>query len=276
MPPEIELVPPEEQVARKKTEEKPPGSAEPRIASMPSEIKLISSEEQAVRKKAEEKPPKHVKPAASHIRKEPRIIVFMPERERRAGVPIIPGEPCCAKTCEILNNEIDRKTNILTTVASLGGTCESKSYRFMLYGTEALEDHRQNLKDKGVCRCIEETGAVSIMVPLIRAAEAAKNGKLTIPHSAAAMFRARPPEVIRDVHLKEKSIIPAENACCPASCKLLNKEIDTNNNILDNMELRGGPVVYKNPRYEALSYRAFHLQEYRNELKKKESCKCVE
>lgn len=241
---------------------------------MPPEIKLVPSEEQAVRKKAEEKP-KPVKPVTSKIRKEQRIIAFMPERERRAGIPIIPGEPCCAKTCEILNNEIDRKTSILTTVASLGGTCESKSYRFMLYGTEALEDHRQDLKDKGVCGCIEETGAVSIMVPLIRAAEEAKNGKLTIPHSAAAMFRARPPEIIRDVHLKEKSIIPTENACCPNTCKLLNKDIDKNNDILDNMELRGGPVVYKNPRYEALSYRSFHLQEYRNELKKRGSCQCT-
>ena len=243
---------------------------------MPLEIELVPPEGQTIRKKAEEKPLKVIKSIVPKVRKEQRILAFIPERERRAGVPITPGEPCCAKTCEILNNEIDRKASILTTVASLGGTCESKSYRFMLYGVEALEDHRQDLKDKDVCRCIEETGAVSIMVPLIRAAEVAKNGKLTVPHSTAAMFRARPPEVIRDVHLKERSTIPTENACCPNTCKLLNKEIDKNNDILDNMELRGGPVVYKNPRYEALSYRSFHLQEYRNELKKKGSCKCVE
>ena len=243
---------------------------------MAPEIELIPPEEQIVRKKAEEKPPKPVKPIVPKIRKEPRILAFIPERERRVGVPIIPGEPCCAKTCETLNNEIDRKTNILNTLVSMGGTYESKPYRFILYGKEALEDHRQDIKDKNICGCIEETGAVSIMVPLIRAAEVAKDGKLAVPPGAMAMFRPRHPEVVREIHLKEKSIIPTENACCPKSCELLNKEIDKNNDILDSMELRGGPAVYKSSRYEALSYRTFHLQEYRSELRRKGSCECIE
>jgi len=249
---------------------------------MPPEIELISPEEQVTRKKPKilkppEPPivPKSPKsPIVPKIRKEPRIPTFVPERERRVGIPIIPGDPCCAKICETLNEIIDRKTDTLETVISLGGTYESKTYRYALYGKEALEDHRQDLKDKNICGCIEETGAVSVMVPLIRAAEA-KNGKLAI-RTMAGMLRVRPPEILRTAHRGEKSIIPTENACCPKSCELLNSEIETNNKILDKMELRGGPAAYKSPRYEVLSYRNFALQEYRDELKKRESCRCTE
>lgn len=238
------------------------------------QVELIPREEQVVRKKAEEKPPKPAKPIVPKVRKEPKVPVFVPERERRAGIPIIPGDPCCAKVCETLNETIDRETDALETIISLGGTYKGKTYRYTSYARDALEDHRQKLKDEEVCRCIEETGAVSIMVPLIRAAEVTK-GKLTIPH-VAAMLRVRSPEVIRTIRREEKSIVPTENSCCPKSCQLLNNEIDQNNEILDKMELRGGSVVYKSPRYEALSYRNFALQEYRSKLKTEDSCKCIE
>lgn len=242
---------------------------------MSPEIELIPPEEQVVRKKKEVEEKKPVEPIVPKIRKEPKIPIFIPEKERRAGIPIIPGDPCCAKICQTLNDTVDRKTDILDAITSLGIKYKSKTYRFVQYGKETLEDHRQELKDKGVCRCIEETGAVSIMVPLIRAVEVAKNGKLAIPSSAAAMLRVRPPETIREIHREEKSTIPTENSCCPNNCKILNNEIDTNNKILDDMELRGGSAVHKSPRYEALSYRTFHLQEYRNELKKIGNCKCI-
>lgn len=251
MPPEIELVPPEEQVVRKKAEEKPPKPTKP-IVSKPIVFK----------------------PIVPKIRKKPKIPVFIPEKERLAGVPVIPGDPCCAKVCKTLNDTIDRNARILDTVVSMGGTQESKTYRYMLYGRESLEDHRQNLKDKEACRCVEETGAVSIMVPLIRAIEITKDSQLSIPRGAIGTLRVRPPEAIRAVHMGEKSTVPTANSCCTNTCRLLNKEIDANNKILDQMELRGGPAVYKSPRYEVLSYKTFHLQEHRNELKKRDSCKC--
>lgn len=253
---------------------------------MSPEIELVPAEEQVVRKKAEEKPLEPTKPIISKpivskpivpkIRKKPTIPVFVPEKERMAGVPVIPGDPCCAKVCKALNDTVDRNARILDTVVSMGGTQENKTYRYMLYGRESLEDHRQNLKDKEACRCIEETGAVSIMVPLIRAIEVTEDKQLVISRGAIGTLRARPPEAIRTVHRGERPIVPTENSCCSNTCKLLNNEIDTNNKILDQMELRGGPAVYKNPRYEALSYKTFHLQEHRGELKRKDSCKCFE
>ena len=230
-------------------------------------LEIIPPEEQKVRKKAEEKP------SVPKIRKEPVRIpkMIVSEKERRAGVPIIPGDPCCAKICEILNDDIDRNRDVLQTTVSLGGEkiYRSAIYRSLIYHIEALEEHRQDLKDQKSCQCIAETGAVSIIVPLIQARRA-KEGILT----KGIKFIA--PSVKKKRRLGEKSIIPSTNSCCPESCKILNKEIDLSTKILDNMELRGGYEATKNPRYEALLNKAFALQDYRSELKNKGSCKCIE
>lgn len=231
-------------------------------------LEIIPPEEQKVRKKAEEKP------SVPKIRKEPVRIpkMIVSEKERRAGVPIIPGDPCCAKICEILNDDIDRNRDVLQTTVSLGGEkiYRSAIYRSLIYHIEALEEHRQDLKDQKSCQCIAETGATSIIVPLIQARRAGE-GILT-----RGIKFITPSLKLKRTHLGEKSIIPPTNSCCPESCKILNKEIDLSTKILDNMELRGGYEATKNPRYEALLNKAFALQDYRAELKNKGSCKCVE
>lgn len=233
------------------------------------QLEIIPPEEQKVRKKAEEKP------SVPKVRKEPVRIpkIIVSEKERRAGVPIIPGDPCCAKICETLNNNIDRNRDVLQTTVALGGERIYKSaiYRSLIYQIEALEEHRQDLKDQNSCGCIAETGAVSIIVPLIQASKI-KEG---IP-TRGIKFVTPSVKKLKRTRLGEKSIIPPTNSCCPESCKILNKGIDLSIKILDNMELRGGYEATKNPRYEALLNKALALQDYRAELKNKGSCKCTE
>lgn len=232
-------------------------------------LELLPPEEQKVRKKAEEKP------SVPRVRKEPVRIpkMIVSEKERRAGVPIIPGDPCCAKVCETLNDNIDKTREILQTTVSIGGEkiYRSAIYRSLTYQIEALEEHRQDLKDQNSCGCIAETGAVSIIVPLLQAYKIKKG----IPVKGIK-FITPSPKRLKRTHLEERSIIPPTNSCCPESCKILNNTIDGATKILDNMELRGGPEVTKNPRYEALFNKALALQDYRTELKNKESCKCSE
>jgi hypothetical protein len=233
--------------------------------NMPFE--LVPAEEQKVRKKAEEKLfPKEYK---GPIRI-PKMIVS--EKERRAGVPIIPGDPCCAKICETLNDNIDKSRDVLQTTVALGGERIYKSaiYRSLIYQIEALEEHRQDLKDQKSCQCIAETGSVSIIVPLIQARRA-EEGTAT-----RGIKFITPSLKLKRTHLGEKSIIPPTNSCCPDSCKILNKDIDLSTKILDNMELRGGYYATKNPRYEALLSKMLALQDYRAELKNKGSCKCAQ
>ncbi len=229
-------------------------------------LEIIPPEEQKVRKKVEEKP------SIPRVHKEPVRIprMIVSEKERRAGVPIIPGDPCCAKICETLNDNIDKNRDTLQTIVSLGGERIYKSaiYRSLVYQIEALEEHRQDLKDQNSCQCIAETGAVSIIVPLIQA-QRAKEGTIT----RGIKFITPSPKRLK-IRYGEKSIIPPTNSCCPESCKILNKEIDLSTKILDNMELRGGYEATKNPRYEALLNKAHALQEYRTELRDTGSCKC--
>lgn len=232
-------------------------------------VELIPPEQQIVRKKAEEKLyiPKTKEPKEE-------LMVSLEKRERLAGVPIVPGDPCCANLCEILNNKIERKRDLLNATIIYGGgrgLQKSATYRSMMYQIESLENHRQDLKEKGSCGCIAETGAVSIIVPLVQAAT-----KEEIPPVIGLRLIAPPPKKFRERYLTEKSIIPPTNSCCPTSCNILNKEIDTTSKILDNMELRGGYEALKNPRFEALSAKVFSLQDYRTELKNRLSCKCVE
>lgn len=231
------------------------------------QLELIPPEGILVRKKAEEKPLEtHREPVRI-----PKIIVS--EKERRAGVPIIPGDPCCAKICEILNDNIEKSRDVLQTTVALGGERVHKSaiYRSLIYQIEALEEHRQDLRDQNSCGCIAETGAVSIIVPLIQAHKA-REGITT----RGIKFVSPSVRKLKRTHLGEKSIIPPTNSCCPESCKILNKEIDLSTKILDNMELRGGHEATKNPRYEAWFSKAAALQDHRTELKNKGSCKCVE
>lgn len=228
------------------------------------EVAIVPSEEAITRKKAEEK-------IISVPKRVPKIII--PERERKAGIPVIPIDPCCSKVCKTLNDKIEEKRKLLdTSVSVLGGRrlYESRTYRSLMYGIESLEDQRQTLKENNICRCTEDTGAVSIILPLIQA----RIEKEELPHIGLRL-QVQPPERIREIHREEKSAIPKTNSCCPEACKTLNSEIDDANKTLDDLELRGGPAIYKNPRYEALTYRSSALQEYRSELKK-DGCKCVE
>ena len=232
-------------------------------------LELLPPEMQKVRKKAEEKL------SVPKVRKEPVRIpkMIVSEKERRAGIPIIPGDPCCAKICETLNDDIEKNRDTLQTIVSLGGEriYKTSTYRSLIYHIEALEEHRQDLKDKNSCGCIAETGAVSIIVPLIQASKA-KEGIST----RGIKFIMPSPKKLKRTHFGEKSIIPPTNSCCPETCKILNSTIDSAVKILDNMELRGGYEATKNPRYEAYSARSTALQDYRTELKNNKSCECIE
>ncbi len=230
-------------------------------------VELIPPEQQIVRKKVEEKLyiPKTKEPKEE-------LMVSLEKRERMAGVPIIPGDSCCAKLCEILNNKIERKRDLLNATITYGGgrgLQKSATYRSMMYQIESLENHRQDLKEKGSCGCIAETGAVSIIVPLIQA-----QTKEEIPPVIGLRLVAPPPKKLRETYLTEKSIVPPTNSCCPISCNILNNEIDNTKKDLDAI-LKEGPEE-KNPRFEALSAKAFSLHDYRTELKNRLSCKCVE
>lgn len=234
-------------------------------------VQLIPPEQQILRRKAEDKLPTLLRPP-----KEPKeeLMVSLEKRERKAGVPIIPGDPCCANLCEILNNKIERKRDLLNATITYGGgrgLQKSATYRSMMYQIESLENHRQDLREKGSCGCIEETGAVSIIVPLVQA-----QMKEEIPPVIGLRLVAPPPKKLRETYLTEKSIIPPTNSCCPTSCNILNNEIDNTKKELDAIELKEGPEVVKNPRFEALSAKAFSLHDYRTELKNRLSCKCVE
>lgn len=213
------------------------------------------------------------------IHREPSPKMIISERKRLSGVPIVPGDPCCAEVCRTLNEEIEIKRGLLDAAVSIGGARglqKSRTYRSLLYGIEALEYHRQDLKEKNVCRCIEDTGAVSIMVPLINMQKEPKKGdELKFPDLRVRM-QSRAPERIRKNHGKDRSAIPPTNSCCPEVCKLINNEIDKNSKTLDELELIEGTSIHRSPKYESLSYRTFSLQEYRSELKRKGSCKCIE
>lgn len=246
----IELIPPTEQVIRKKAEKKPkpvPGTKPP-IPTRPIKVKY----------------------------KVPTIIP--PETVIRSGVSVIPfDDACCEKVCKSLNDTIDDKKNFLNIALSSGESrklYDTGEYRTTNYAIDSLESYRQELKDKGGCRCIEETGAVSIMLPLIQANTITLKPKEYIQE--LPRLKGVITEEQRAAHRKDKSIIPTTNSCCIKSCKIMNDKIDKNNKILDNMELRGGPNVFKNPRYEALVYRTLSLQDHRKNLIDKGGCKCIE
>jgi hypothetical protein len=236
-------------------------------------LPLIPEDHQKTRKK------EYHEDDHKYTRSDKNIQFDTEEIKRRGGVPIIPPDPCCAKLCKILNDKIDierKSLNISVSVGGGKGLLKSRTYRTLKSMIEALEDHRFNLKDTGTCKCVEEQiDSVGVILPFIEISkeEESKKIKEHIPFSGPKL-QGRPPEKIREIYRGTKSILPETNSCCPASCKILNKDIDESNKILDNMELRGGPYVYDNRRYENLSYRTFALQRYRANLKEGNSCKC--
>lgn len=251
-------------------------------------IELIPVGEQIIRKKAEEKPktipeakpsiPAKVPiPTKPHKPKYKVPTIIPPETVIRSGVPVIPSDTCCEKICQTLNDTIENKKNFLSTALSSGEShklYETGEYRTTNYYIDSLESYRQELKDKGACKCVEETGATSIMLPLIQANTIISKPKEYIQEPPR--LKGVITEEQRTIHRKDKPIIPTTNSCCTQSCKIINDKIDRNNKILDNMELRGGPYVFKNPRYEALVYRTLSLQDYRKNLIDKGGCKCIE
>ena len=258
--PEIELIPPELQKVRVKKER--------------PTLKLADTVPK------EHKPKKEVKvPRLRVSEKYKESLYIPPEREIRPGVPVIPfNNPCCEKLCGVLNNEIDDKKGFLESTVAIGGgraLYESGAYRTTKYKIDALELHRQDLKDNGSCRCMEETAAVSIMLPLIQAKPIKKETEEYVPKGPPILTGLKT-ESLRSIHREEKPTIPTENECCTKSCEILNEDIDKNNHMLDDMEIRGGPKIRTNPRYEALVHRTLALQDYRVEQIKKGSCKCTE
>lgn len=206
-------------------------------------------------------------------------IVQARKPELIGGKPVIPtDDPCCANVCRIINNTIDTKERTLGKVIKMGGYVEYQRYRQLVYETEALKEHRALLKTSNACNCVEEAIKPIGETPIITEKPIGEKRKKTYKEHLMeiVLHGAIVPKKVRKRHTTEISIPATQNACCPITCDVLNKEIDKTDLILDTIELRGAfeMGLYKTQRYEALAYKANALKDYRAELRF--GCKCVE
>lgn len=203
-------------------------------------------------------------------------------REHGHDKPITPEEPCCNKVCKELNNEIVNREESLGAVRIAGirfGEPVYKAYPSIPYDIEVLKDFRYDLRDKGVCKCFEETGEAGSILPVIMGEPpkliSSKTGKPIRPAKGAPEL---PAEATRSVYRKDKAKSPTKDGCCKQTCNILTKEIDKMNKMLDKIELRGAKIadIRRNPRYEALAYKTYMLQQFRRNITKKDICDCIE
>lgn len=206
-------------------------------------------------------------------------IVQARKPELIGGRPVIPiDDPCCTNVCKTLNNTIDGREKTLEKIIKMGGYVEYQRYRQLVYETEALKQHRALLKTSNTCNCVEEAIKPVGVTPIITEKPVGEKRKKTPKEHfmEMALHKAPVPKKMRERHETEISIPATQDACCPTTCDILNKEIDKTDLILDTIELRGAfdRGLYKTQRYEALAYKANALKDFRAELRF--GCKCVE
>lgn len=249
--------------------------------------------EELLRDVEEEEKKRHI--VREKVRKEKENIIYIGptvprlsirEKGHMFEVPIVPSQEennCCNKLCKDLNDEIFSREESLGAVRTSQlprvGMIR-KSYGSLPNSVEALKDYRSALKDNNVCTCYKQASIKDIQFELPVLKEdilvSAKTGKpITL---SPRIPRFEPPLMgMRIVHRKDKPIVPTHDGCCENSCKILTKEIDRINNNLDQMEMAGAEFRKRArllPRYQALTYRVFSLEEYRTKLAKNKICEC--
>jgi hypothetical protein len=214
----------------------------------------------------------------------PRFITA--EKEHIHEKPIVPTEDsCCNKLCKDLNDEIFSKEESLGAVTPVFVKGVPPMYKGLFsipYAIEALKDYRSLLNDKNICKCYEETKNIEAPLPIVKGEPAklisAKTGKPITLAPGIPRFEL-PKTLIHIAHRKDIPTVPIHDGCCIDACNILTKKISKMENMLDKIELRGGkalrPMLGRDPRYEALAYKTFALQEYRSKLTKKNICECL-
>ncbi len=214
----------------------------------------------------------------------PRFITA--EKEHIHEKPIVPVEDsCCNKLCNSLNDEILSREESLGAVLPVFIKGAAPTYKGLFsipYAIEALKDYRYLLKDKNVCGCYEETKEIEAPLPVIggepKALISPKTGKPIKLAPGVPRFEL-PKTMMHLAHRKDQPKVPTHDGCCTKACEILTKQITSMENRLDKMELRGGkafrPMIGRDPRYEALAFKTYALQEYRSKLTKKGICECI-
>lgn len=214
----------------------------------------------------------------------PRFITA--EKDHIHEKSILPTEDvCCNKLCKDLNDEIFSKEESLGAVTPIFVKGVPPMYKGLFsipYAVEALKDYRYLLNNNNICKCYEETEEIEAPLPVIEGEPAklisAKTRKPITLSPGISRFEL-PKTLIHIAHRKDKPTIPTHNGCCTDACNILTKKISKMENMLDKIELRGGkalrPMLGRDPRYEALAYKTFALQEYRSKLTKKNICECL-
>lgn len=196
-----------------------------------------------------------------------------------------PKNGCCNKLCKDLNDEIFSKEESLGAVTPVFVPGVPPMYKGLFsipYAVEALKDYRYLLNNNNICKCYEETKEIEAPLPVINVKSAklvsAKTGKPITLAPGVPRFEL-PKTLIHIVHRKDKPTVPTHDGCCIDACYELTKKISKMEDMLDKIELRGGkairPMLGRDPRYEALAYKTFALQEYRSKLTKKNICECL-
>lgn len=246
-------------------------------------LKEVEKEERKRRveerkREKEEEEPVFIGPLA------PRLVTA--KKEHIHEKPITPTEnACCNKLCKDLNDEIFNKEGSLgATITTFikGAGVSHRGFPSIPYIIEALKDYRYLLNNNDVCKCYEETKEIEAPLPVIGGKPSrlisAKTGKPIVLSPDIPRFQL-PVRQVRIAHRKDQPVIPTHNGCCIKACNILTKEISKMENMLDEMELRGGKVFgivsRVHPRYEALSFKTSALQEYRAKLTKKGICECI-
>lgn len=214
----------------------------------------------------------------------PRFITAEKEHiHEKSIVPLKNG--CCTKLCKDLNDEIfskEESVGAVTPVFVKGVPPMYKGLFSIPYAIEALKDYRYLLDNKDICKCYEETKEIEAPLPVVKGEPmkltSVKTGKPVTLAPGVPRFEL-PKTLIHIVHRKDIPTVPTHDGCCANACNLLTKKINKMENMIDKIELRGGkalrPMLGRDPRYEALAYKTFALQEYRTRLTKKNICECL-
>ena len=214
----------------------------------------------------------------------PRFVTA--EREHIHEKPVVPTEDgCCNKLCKNLNDEIFAREESLGAVIPVFTKGELPIYKGFFsipYAIEALKDYRYLLNDKDICKCYEETKKIEAPLPVIGGKPetliSVTTGKPIKLAPGVPRFEL-PKTLMHLIHRKDKPTIPTHDGCCTKACEILTRQISSMENRIDKIELRGGkafrPMIGRDPRYEALAFKTYALQEYRSKLTKKGICECL-
>ena len=244
---------------------------------------LAEVEKEERRRKAEEKKRERKEGPIFMGPMVPRLDTSEKEHiHEKSIVPIRNG--CCKGLCKDLNDEIFEKEESLgATIPTFvkGAGVHYKGFPSIPYIIEALKDYRYLLDKNNVCKCYEETEKIESPLPVIGGKPekliSAKTGKPIILGPSIPRFQL-PIKQIHIAHRKEKPTVPTHDGCCMEACSILTNMINSMEDRLDQMELRGGKefaIFSRTARYEALSFKSTALQDYRSKLTKKGVCECI-